>query len=181
MGVNTHVFLHHSADLEDVAWTLGALAGTRGIDRHFMDLKHHGAAGTWGADQVRIVATHSPTYLKVEFSSPADAEYDRHYANVHLGPAYRGGEYGDTRFYTVSVRSTAFWIAVAKKLVDVFGGVVDFNDCDEKDNDYVVPEQQCMAAVDGNPWRERQARLDAVTPVTPEDIAAALPYSAYGV
>lgn len=77
-------------------------------------------------------------------------------------------------------RSTPFWLAVAEKLVQCFGGSLV-----AKDSDGIVvlevPPVVCMSAEDGGPWMERQDRLAAVTAVTKEDIDRWAPFAAYGV
>lgn len=41
-------------------------------------------------------------------------------------------------------RSTAFWIALMTKVIGFFGGSLDYNDWDDKEDDYVVPVKECF-------------------------------------
>lgn len=69
-------------------------------------------------------------------------------------------------------RSTAFWIAVAHRLVDFFGGSIDYRDCDDVEVDYERPEksnaENCPEG--GNDWDVFQERLWALEPMTTEEM-----------
>ena len=75
--------------------------------------------------------------------------------------------------------STPWWIAAAKRLVDVFGGIVDYNDCDDHDQDYMQPIADDISATQGDAWGRWQERLLAVTPLTDEEIKQARIHAAY--
>ena len=78
-------------------------------------------------------------------------------------------------------RSTASNIALGKRLVDFFGGFVDYNDCDNSDSDYAVAEKtadECDPQ-DGQPWDDFQERMFNLKPITKEEIEACRQYSAY--
>ena len=78
--------------------------------------------------------------------------------------------------------STAFWVAAARRLVEFFGGYVDYNDCDCSERDYVVPDRpDIQHAEDGEQWEHFQARKLAVTPLSKEEIEKAAEYSSYRV
>lgn len=69
---------------------------------------------------------------------------------------------------------TPFWIAAARRLVEFFGGVVDYNDCDSTKRDFVRKPQPDIGADDGAPWRALQQRLLRIAPISPADLEAAL-------
>lgn len=57
--------------------------------------------------------------------------------------------------------STSFWQAVGKRLVDFFGGSVDFNDCDDIDVDYSKEpgSTDVNAPTSGEHWENFQKRI----------------------
>lgn len=71
-------------------------------------------------------------------------------------------------------KSTAFWCLVGQRLVDFFGGKVDYNDCDDNDFDYRRPNKSSArnAPTNGNPWEEFQTRLANVKPITRAELQA---------
>lgn len=68
---------------------------------------------------------------------------------------------------------SGFWTAMGKRLVDLFGGTVDYNDCDNIRVDYSVPEQSCqMATVQEKRWYDLEQVLYDLSPITEEEIKA---------
>lgn len=63
--------------------------------------------------------------------------------------------------------------AIGKRLVEFFGGKVDYSDCDEKDIDYQRPAKKDSENCpnDGKPWQRLQQRIFDVKPLTEEEIA----------
>jgi hypothetical protein len=88
-------------------------------------------------------------------------------------------EKGDSR--GIIMRSWACNIVVCKKLVDFFGGWVDYQDCDSIDVDYnVKPKSDKMnCPEDGDEWQNLQERIMAVQPITQEELDDAERHAAY--
>ena len=68
---------------------------------------------------------------------------------------------------SIRLQSTAENIALLCSLADFFGGVVDYEDCDEIEKDYVVPDKPDAenCADDGKPWDDMIDRVLAVKPL----------------
>ena len=77
-------------------------------------------------------------------------------------------------------RSRAENIALFRRLVDFFGGSVDYQDCDAEDADYSV---ECpideSAPTDGDAWYAFQKRIHVMTPLSEEEVAACEEFAAY--
>ena len=66
-------------------------------------------------------------------------------------------------------RSTPFWCAVALKLVTLFGGAVQWQDCTSGD-DLSLPPNPLRMATNGREWDEWQKAMLAVGPITEDDL-----------
>ncbi len=62
-------------------------------------------------------------------------------------------------------RSTPYNIALWCAMADVFGGTVDFNDCDEEFADYVVEPPHAERPESDEAWQAWQERLWSVEPL----------------
>jgi hypothetical protein len=165
MGVDCNAYLYQSADARDVAAVLAALAGnTIKEDAH----------GNAGGEAVIVRRAHIDDMLRIEFPSPADPKCPTHACAFFFnadGPRHA--------FRLVMMRSTAFWIAAARGLVDVFGGFADYSDSDTSEVDYARFEAKVMAATDGDAWRERQDRILSVKAIAPADLMLCEQWAAY--
>lgn len=170
MSVDCNVSLPPSVDYEDVATAIGALLGLtptkefipqhRGDDDGFFTARAHPGVK---------VSTHTPRMLSFDFEPGADKE--AHYCYFFFaGPP-------DGR-HTVTMRSRPVWVAVAKKLVEVFGGRADYNDADATDVDYEQPTALIMTTDDSG-YEERKRRLYELKPLTKADISEARKSAAY--
>jgi hypothetical protein len=69
-------------------------------------------------------------------------------------------------------RSAAFWIAMGHKLVDFFGGWLDYSDCDEDSISYQLPPKaDCLnRPEEDEDWLNFQHRLYNLQPITQQDL-----------
>lgn len=83
----------------------------------------------------------------------------------------------------LSPKSTAFWIAVGRRLVEFFGGTMDYNDCDDLECDYRVPGKtgEDNSPQDGVPWHVFQQRILDIKPITEEEWRGCDQYAAYKI
>ena len=79
----------------------------------------------------------------------------------------------------IVISSTARNIAIAKGLVDFFGGKIDFNNCDCVECDYYIPEQLYINAEDGDEWDKLQYRINSIEPITLHHIKECNIFAAY--
>jgi hypothetical protein len=80
-------------------------------------------------------------------------------------------------------RSTPFWCAVAKRVVEIFGGVVVYNDCAHNElwADLYNPRvPSWVNAGGGSLWLKRQTVIHEVQPLTMEDLYAIEHEASYG-
>ncbi len=176
MGVDTQIRLPGNVRIERVAEVMGKLVGLK--------------------SQIEAVeGSSSPGYLRVaglSFTSPLHAPS---LACIHLagiqepGLGWRRGESTAMAYYnfesdgssrSLHVKSTAFWIAVARGLVDFFGGSVVYQDSDGAVG-YSVPEKsdQLNQADDGDAFYDLERRIHEIKPLTAEAFTAALQHAAY--
>lgn len=171
MGVNTCIMLPPDVKLGDVATVVGGCAGVP---------KTRKALGGSYRDSWYV---HMP-YMKVESAEhlPACARFEwskgcwlkeNGYSLYHFEPDNSAGR-------LMLPPSTAWWIATAVRLVDFFGGHVDFSDCDDVDVDHFAVPHPNRRASDGEPWQELQQRMWDVTPVTREEAIDNEILAAYG-
>lgn len=77
-------------------------------------------------------------------------------------------------------RSTAFWICVGRGLVDFFGGLVDYCDCDTENINYERKKpRQRNNPDDGKPWHDFQDEILAVKPITKAQLKKARQWASY--
>lgn len=139
MGIDCKIYLPAKARLHDVADVIGLLRGHR---------------ATWDATQRFIIVdgvlTRPSNVSECADIIIGDARFLYHF------------EFGDHGERGIMPRSNPANIALAKGLVDFFGGRVDFNDGDDIECDYFVEEQPDINATNGDAWMRLQNRKMAV-------------------
>jgi hypothetical protein len=98
-----------------------------------------------------------------------------HHVMYHLEDSETHG-----KFKLLMPRSTPFWIAMGVKLVTIFGGYIDYNDCDEIKSDFKRKKpRKFNDPGDGVEWEELQQALWDIKPITQEDLVAVRGYASY--
>lgn len=88
-------------------------------------------------------------------------------------------EFGNMGYHGIMPRATPLSIALGRRLVDFFGGWVDYNDCDEHDRDYVRAARYTYTPSDGEEWEQHQIAMRAVEPLTDEEVLASVADAVY--
>lgn len=177
MGVNTLTYVPGSTDLGQLALAIQKLTD---------------------ADNVRVsvndyAGNDDGSVSIVEVGRGTDAAFDRifeltidredgfgdgsksHRASIHLSSYHR--DYTADDKSRVSIQGTliyggnasAFWASLGDALVDFFGGVVDYNDCDASYVDTEKRPTRHAKVTDGDEqWTRTQAAINALTTVTDE-------------
>jgi hypothetical protein len=167
MGVDCSIALPGNVRVRDVADVLGKL---RGAESSLEKL---------GRDSYQVVVAD----VEVKGIAFLAACADIRVTGPRPGPQYcffHFASEGSTR--AIRLSSTPANIAIAKRLVEFFGGAVDFNDCDDIDCDFEVQaktdtENQPSTGV---PWKDLQQRIHAVEAITDEEIDAVREYAYSG-
>ena len=168
MGVDCKITLPDKVRIHDVADVIGMLLGQKW---ELVPLDNHGSK-----------------HLKVEGVSVKNSSVDT-CADIFVGERrffyhfeWSGGSFEGRDTYCgrgLMPSATAENIALGVALVQFFGGIVDFNDCDESDCDFAWPEQPDIRPNDGEAWERFQQRMASVRPLTKTDIAKYKPVAAY--
>lgn len=159
MGVDCRVTLPPGARLDDVADVIGRALG---CDGEVLPLDHEGAVCAIVHGVRTEVAPGQPmcAYAVID---PPDGRGDR-FLYHHEWNEHAPGTTG------LSLASNGRGIALARRLVDFFGGWVDDSDHDDTDVDYERPPREPIAPTDGAAWDDFQRALVAVAPLTPAEI-----------
>lgn len=168
MGVDCRVTLPPSARLSWVVKVIGVAAGCPIRE----ETSRHSNYTFVRVDGVRAQVTSIPEMAEIVIDrQTVDGETD-HHVNYHFE-----GDDGDGT-HAMIPRSTAFWIAVMRRVVDFFGGDLTYSDY-EGGIDYRV-EPRNNSVSDEN-WEVLQDRLRAVKPVTEAEWRACDQYAAYKI
>lgn len=175
MGVDTFVVLPGNVEVRNVASVLGKLFGN---------------GHTWGSSgdtrwvevftvEVSVNST-TPSMAMIYGDNRLSERGGRFCAYYHFETSY-----GDHTGRQVTLgRAYAERIAVGKALVDFFGGVLVFNDCENHDdpaNRYEVPAKTAEenSPQDGQPWYDLQRRMSDIQAVSAKEIAVFQSAAAY--
>jgi hypothetical protein len=173
MGVDCKLFLYRSAEPQDVANALSILAGNP-VDRELVGESRTGSGFYVPRPRVSLKAVGVHFGMgAIAFDSPVDpAAPQGHLVHIHAT-----GEHGFG--WQLLPRSTPFWVAACRRLVDVFGGALDHDDCDDSPVDYFRFEEAVMGAKDDEGFHERMARIMELKPLTAGEIEACQGLAAY--
>lgn len=174
MGVDMRVKLPANVQVENVAKVMGAYAGCIKRKAFFINDPKNG----WSTvvDGVEVTNTSVIGMVQINLSGDLFDGAKNHFCFYHFESSNDGSR-------LMLPRSTAFWIALMTKVVDFFGGSLDYNDCDNNEDDYVVPEKthEENSPEDGEAWYNFQNRVLNIVPVTVEEWHAADKHAAYKI
>lgn len=88
-------------------------------------------------------------------------------------------EFGTRGTRGIMPRATPFWIAVMRRVVDCFGGTLDYQDSDVRSLDYVVRPTGGWMDESDEAFDRNQQRLAAIVPVSKAEIDAFAGVAAY--
>lgn len=163
MGIDTKISLPPNVRVQDVASVMGALLG---LPVH-LEVCDGGLARQVRYALVRGASVKGyeaiPQMCRIEIRRGPDLV-----ATPHFHFEMPGGR------RLVTMRMSAKNIALAKAVVDFFGGSVDFCDCDDEKVDYVVADKgdDLNHPEDGEEWEILQRRLVEVKPLSKKDVQA---------
>lgn len=143
MGISTNIYLPGNVRFKDVMTVIGV---TVGLDKKKRDI----GGGSYYVDVDGIQArtyNSQPDMVNIEFGNRFCHWFFEHYSDL-----------GDR---VLLCGDSDFWRIVGNRLVDFFGGYVDYDDCDEIDFDYEVPMKSNSEnrPTSGEPWKNLQERI----------------------
>lgn len=158
MGVDCRLYLPPNVRVVDVASVLAKLCGAVS---YLAPLGRNAVvARVTGAEVHAIADVPQCARVLVRCDGTRDIRGGAHSFLYHFEG--RGGR------RSIALRSYAPSIALLCRLVDFFGGSVDFSDHDAEDADYVRPDEPDSRnhASDGEEWDVLQRRIHAAPPLT---------------
>jgi len=180
MGVDIEIYLPAYVRIRDVADVVGRLAG--------LPIEPlGGGGGFWHVKGAQAVASSVPTMALIELKGRCFIDGETHHEmNYHFEcskPEW-DGEPIKGEFRHLSARSTPWWCAIGKRLVEIFGGIVDYQDCDSNYTDIVnfkgfVKNRALFTAHDDPEWSKLKNLIRDVQPITYVDLAEADKVAAY--
>lgn len=184
MGVDCEIYVPWDVDDRRLADALGALAGLPAEYR----VHHPGTHQEYGSNDVvgvDVRPTSCAGMGEIALTAGggrrmADGE-SSHHVYLHYGSRWRGRPW-----MHLSPPSSPFWCAVARRLVDWFGGFAVFQDSgEERGANLHRGRRRCPAGRggllgdDGRPWEEYERAAAALRPVTAAELRAARKVAAY--
>lgn len=142
---------------------------------------------TWTKPQKNIVSTATTKYyttvnasinMSSDYSANSTAIYWKLYGIGKKVNKTFFFEFGDG-FHGMMFATTDFGLILGKRLVDFFGGKIDFNDADKITCDYTRPVRPDLVAEDGPLYISRQDRKFKLKGITQSEIDAIRPKSHY--
>lgn len=159
MGADCKIYLSGDTRVGDAAKVLGKLAG---LESHWGEDREHGARWVTvpGAD---VVCTVVPEMVQIIVG-----EYKVYW------------HFEEHPYRLMAPRSTAFWIAAGRRLVEFFGGYIDYDDSDRSEKDYALSSPRTTNSPDdGAEWDVFQQAISDLRPLTLAEIKNAQQYAAY--
>jgi len=120
MGVDTRITLPGNVRVQEVADVIGILAGLEPRKRRFDDKSFHVTV-----PGVKITPTHAPYVVEIQLVPENGALVD---GEMYHSVLFFFEDKGTDKL--MNPPSTAFWISIGRNIVNLFGGEIDYNDCD---------------------------------------------------
>lgn len=179
MGVDSNIYLPSDIGDRHLADAMGIFAG---LPKKLVQYNNHMACEVEGA---QTKPTFTPSMGQIILRAPlgqvlVDGE-DSHEVNFHWGSRFK-----KQIWILISPRSTPFWIAVGRRLVDWFGGYLVFSDCAEDSGSNLYKGKRSHP-VDENgflphgddAWIEYHTAASKLTQVTEQELRAAWKMASY--
>lgn len=171
MGVNIIVKLPSTCSVKNVAKVIGILAGLKAKKQYFSNEGY--GVEVEGLEINGIVKL--PAIAEIVLNGDLVDGEKIHTVFYHF-------EASDWNGSLISPRSTPFWIAISKHLVDFFGGQLIYQDCGDQDIDYENPNFGSIddnRPSDGDAWYVLQERFLNLKPITEAEITYFSSVAAY--
>ena len=171
MGCDCRILIPSDTRLNDLVSVMAIAAGG-GSQKVFLQ----GDTGSWYVRTTGARVEPSSAGASFMIMSPSiflnigkkmvDGEQE-HFTMLHLAAEGRHGKY-----FSMHPPSTPFWVAMGRKVINVFGGEILFDDCADKP--FIVTSKKPRKwndPEDGEPWQKLQDDIFHVRPVTVKDMS----------
>ena len=165
MGVSTNICLPSDVRIRDVRTAVGILAGAEKVKRPLGGTHRDSwSAETKDRDFVKFdVDANNPSCVQIILKGE-QIDGERHMGHYRFEPEQTG-----TR--QLSTGCSPFWQAIGVRLVQLFGGSIDLNDCDGIDCDYVCERPRATNSPhNGKAWQDLEQALYDLKPITKKDL-----------
>jgi hypothetical protein len=173
MGVDARIRLPANVRLGEVAECIGVLLGLKPRKEPLQ----HCRDGAWAVRVDGVTVTGNvtmPTCADINIVGATIGENSKRWFLYH----FEGSPNGER---LIIPRSTALNIAMGRRLVEFFGGEMDYSNCDNIDCDYrIEPKgEDENHPEDGEPWQNLQERILNLPPLTEAEVAEWQEVAAY--
>jgi hypothetical protein len=190
MGVNAVIHLPCNVRIKDVADVMGILAGQKIVEKETtfnsfsppfkyfvvegVRIESCDARGTGVMTDCANIFLENLTGAALAARSDAG---ENAYAMYNFEPSNPTPSAGRLLY----PKSTAFWIAIGKGLVDFFGGDIDYSDCDSKEADFKrKAKSNSENCPENDPhYGKQRERMRSLKPLTKADYEACKKHAAY--
>jgi hypothetical protein len=181
MGCNVNIYLPPDVHGRDAVKVIGILAGLKPVRKNF-----DRGGGTYvdvavAEEQASSVERMSELVIRAPKGSTLVDGDEQHNTSFHYS-SRRNGKV----FNLVMPTATPFWCAIGKNLIEWFGGVVQYNDCDvEKAPNVFRARRWCptdkygLLSQDGKSWERYQDELMQLRPLTSLELKRGRKVAAY--
>lgn len=169
MGVSCNLYLRDDVRIDDVSTVMGILAGLP-----VEEVELRGASGGSYASVfcARPKPSNSPEMVIIELEGNLIDGQAGHFCFFHYEHEKQA------RYRLLSMASTPFWCAIAKELVEFFGGYVDYKDTDNVKVDFKAAGKfKKNNPVEDAEWQAFQNAILKIKPLTKKDLNEAKKYS----
>lgn len=172
MGVNTLIYIPNDVWLIDLSEVIGILLGIKPeksqLTKDAWSVKVKGVSVSGSANVAECA------WIKIKQSKKLIT------GNEAISLFYHYECSNDPNYRLIMPRSRPAWIALGLRLIQFFGGLIDFDDSDdiEIDRGYFKPRGRNNPE-DGKEWQDYQEAIFNIKPLTKKEIEDAKQYAAY--
>lgn len=167
MGVDTQIYLPAYAGVDEITRAIGILVGLPKEQKHLDNSK------MYYVNVPDIECQNNPSVVglvDIKFKSPL---FGDHQVLLHLDlTGIHAGE------KLLMPRATSFWIALGTRLIQFFGGSLDYNDCDVIETNLIIRKRAVDFDNDNQWWKFQQA-LWNLNPMTMAEVDEMKKHASY--
>ena len=169
MGIDTRIILPDNVRVKDVANIIGICAGKKPLKQFWSYGK--GWAATVPDVKIKVTSDASWGMVGIHVNGPFPKhilEYRLNQSAIYVAYHFES----DTGGRVLQPPMTFFWLAVGRRLVQFYGGKLDYNDCDDIEVDFSIrPKSREQNAPNSDlGWYKFQQRILDMQALTIEEL-----------